>query len=319
MVEVIKNYKYKECFFEVDGPIATFTISNPAARNAYSQVTWEGLFNAVATVRADDKIRVLVLTGDPAGKSFCAGLNVKSRAEGMEARMKGEAAPTRVMDFTRGSQYYRMRESGGAIYGGGDTPISRYLWWEGQHNRGGYWMPRGLDMLRLPKMVIAMVNGPAVGAGCDLAFHCDIIVASDEARFFWAYLHRGFAIPAEGAAYFLPRLCGYQRTMEILSQGATLTAQQAYEWGLINHVIPHDQLKSYTYDLATRIATGSPPKQVGILKWAVQRMYHDFADNLERFEEEIIYPFNRILEGSHDSLEGNKAFVEKRKPRYTGT
>lgn len=326
MEKSIENYQYRDCFFEVDGPIATFTISNPSARNAYSRLTWEGLFNAVQVCRERDDIRVLVLTGDPAGQTFCAGLNVKSRTAGIEERRKGKTPSNPDAElFTPGSQYYRMVKDKGAIYGGGIPPDAinpshaQYVWFREQRARGGYWTPRGLDMLRLPKPIIAMVNGPAVGAGCDLAFHTDIIIASDKARFMWVYIHRGFAIPAEGASYFLPRLCGYYRTMEILFQGGTLTAQQAYDWDIINHVVPHDQLKDYTYDLAKKLATESPPMAMGILKWAVQRGFHDYADNLERYEDEIIYPFNRILTESNDFLEGNKAFVEKRKPKYTGT
>ena len=326
MEKSIENYQYKDCFFEVDGPIATFTISNPSARNAYSRLTWEGLVNAVQLCRENDDIRVLVLTGDPAGQTFCAGLNVKSRTAGIEGSRSGKERTDEFADaYTPGSQYARMIKDKGAIYGGVAPPKainpshSKYTWFKEQRSRGGYWTPRGLDMLRLPKPVIAMVNGPAVGAGCDLAFHCDVIIASDQARFMWVYIHRGFAVPAEGASYFLPRLCGYYRAMEILFQGGTLTAQQAYDWDIINHVVPHAQLKDYTYDLARKLATQSPPMAMGILKWALQRGFHDYADNLERYEDEIIYPLNQILSESNDFLEGNKSFVEKRKPNYTGT
>ena len=194
-----------------------------------------------------------------------------------------------------------------------------WTWWKNARLRGGYWTPRGLDIIRLPKPVIAMVNGPAMGAGCDLAFFCDIIIASDQALFGWVYIHRGFAVPAEGASYFLPRLCGYHRTMEILFQGARVPAQQCYDWGIINHVVPHDELKSYTYDLAKRLATGSPPMQMAMLKYAVQRGFNDYADNLEKYRDEIVSPYNRMLTLSNDYLEGNKAFVEKRAPIYTGT
>ncbi len=321
MLEPIKDYRYRDCIFKVNGAVATFMFSNPAARNSGTPLTYEGLYNAVATIRENDDIRVLVITGDPAGRAFHSGLNVKRRAASLESEKKGEGPIARVEEdeLTPGSPFYRITRKGGDIYGGGPDLKGKYASFTDQAIRGGYLLRRGSELLRLPKPVIAMVNGPAAGIGCDLAFHCDIIVASDQARFMWLYIHRGMAIPAEGAGYFLPRLCGYHRAMEILLKGATLSAQQAYEWDLINHVVPHDQLEKYTYDLANELATSSPPKHMGIVKWAVQRMYGDFSGMLERYHDEIVGPYNHILEGSNDGIEGSKAFVEKRKPHYTGT
>jgi len=323
MLEPIKDYKYQDCIFKVDGPVATFMFSNPTARNSGTGLAYEGLYNAVATIKENDDIRVLVVTGDPEGRAFHSGLNVKRRATGLEAAQKGEAAgPSREEEeFTPGTPYYRVTRKGGGYHARfeGETVAGRYNAWQDTNLRGGYLVRRGSELLRLPKPVIAMVNGPAAGIGCDLAFHCDIIIASDQARFMWLYIHRGMAIPAEGAGYFLPRLCGYHRAMEILLKGSSLTAQEAYDWDLINHVVPHDQLESYTYDLARQLATESPPKHMGIVKWAAQRMYHDFAGQLEEYHETIVTAYNKILDGSNDAIEGSKAFVEKRKPQYTGT
>ncbi len=323
MTEVIKDFVYRDCKFEINGPVATFTISNPAARNAYSKQTWEGMFNAAQVVREDDSIKVLVLTGDPEGKTFCAGLNVKNLAKNREKSNQGERVEE-PWTYNQGSQYDRMKRDKGAIYGS-TIPTdaispghAQYMWWREQELRGGYWRPRPLNFVKLPKPVIAMVNGAAMGAGCDLAFHCDIIIASEQAFFGWNYLHRGM-VTAEGGCYFLPRLCGYHRTLEILFTGDRISAQQAYEWDLINHVVPHDELESYTYNLAQRIATESPPLALGMIKYAVQRGFNDYVHNLELVHEEVIRACNRVLAQTNDALEGMKAFVEKRKPNYTGT
>ncbi len=325
MGEAVKDYQYTDCIFKVDGPIATFMFSNPDARNAGSMYSREGFRNAVHVVRETDDIRVLVVTGDPAGKAFCAGLNVKQLSKRLESPGEsGEITPR--IDYTPGTAMHRMAVEDRAAFRGTNIPANaknlsraRYSYWKEQSYRGGYFDDYEEALLQLPKPVIAMVNGAAVGMGADLAFHCDIIIASEKAFFSWAYIHRGM-VAAEGGTYFLPRLVGYHRALEILYFGDRITAQQANEWGMINHLVPHDQLETYTSELANRLATECPPMGVGMIKYAVQRGYGDFVHNLLMHRSEIVQPSNQyILMGSNDAREGNRSFVEKRKPRYTGT
>ena len=113
MLEPIKDYQYRDCILKVDGPIATFMFSNPTARNSSTALMYEGLYNAVASIKENDEIRVLVVTGDPEGRAFHGGLNVKRRAG---------VADTEEAEFTPGTPYYRIRERGGGLRGsGGDT------------------------------------------------------------------------------------------------------------------------------------------------------------------------------------------------------
>lgn len=322
---VVKDYRYEDCFLKMDGPIATFVMSNPQARNAGSMKMREGFMNAIQVVRDTDDIRVLVVTGDPEGKAFCAGLNVKRLSARLEAPATGDEIVARE-NYTPGTAMYRMAVEDKGAFRGTEVPEKaktlsrgRFQYWKEHSTRGGYFMDYEEALLRLPKPVIAMVNGAAVGMGADLVFHCDIIIASDQAVFSWAYIHRGM-VAAEGGTFFLPRLVGYHRALEILYLGDRVTAQQANEWGMVNHLVPHDQLETYTYDLAKRLATESPPMGMAMIKYAVQRGYDDFVHSLMMHREEIVQPSNQyILMGSNDAREGNRAFVEKRKPNYTGT
>ena len=108
----VPDYEYRLCKFEVDGPVATFTWSDPPVRNAYNNRSWEGFHNAIATVREDDDIRVLVVTGDPEGKTFCGGLNVKAITR--EARYEGKYQEStqriRHQELTPGTPEYQAQE-----------------------------------------------------------------------------------------------------------------------------------------------------------------------------------------------------------------
>ena len=161
-----------------------------------------------------------------------------------------------------------------------------------------------------------MVNGPAAGIGCDLIFYSDIIIASEEkARFGWTYIHRG-AIAMEGGTYFLSKLAGKHIALEILWGGDYINARQMYEWGLINHVISDKELKKYTYDMANKLATGSPPMIMGAIKYVVHKGLDDYINSLDDHLEQLVEPAMRSYAMSEDSKEGMKAFLEKRAPEY---
>jgi enoyl-CoA hydratase/carnithine racemase len=179
---------------------------------------------------------------------------------------------------------------------------------------------RGSVLINLDKPVIAMVNGGAYGHGCDIAFYCDIITASREnAQFQWTYIHRGM-VPAEGGTYFLPRIAGKYRALEALWLGTSMSADQCYEWGWINHVWPDAELKERTYDLARRLAEECPPMIMGAIKYCVHAGFPggDFGFGLLKHLDELVGPATRAFEGSEDAIEGPRSFVEKRKPKYTG-
>lgn len=318
----IPGYQYVDCKFTVDGPIATFMWSNPRYRNAYSMKSHEGLQNCIAEIKENDDIGVLVMTGDPEGRNFCGGLNVKSLYAGRLATQRG-VAREEVKDvaglppqqeYTPGTDYHRMEQ----VAPRAQVPRGHYKRWRWDELRGGFSRRRGVHLLTLDKPTIAMVNGPAFGFGCDLIFYNDIIIASEEkAEFEWTYIHRGM-VPAEGATYFLPRIAGRHIALEVCWLGSRISARQAYEWGLINHVVPDAELKDYTYNLATRLATECPPMIMGAIKYVVHMGMNDFVRGLERHLDEFVGPATQTFRDTHDAAEGMKAFVEKRAPKYTG-
>lgn len=169
-----------------------------------------------------------------------------------------------------------------------------------------------LAITSLEKPVIAMVNGVATGAGCCLALTCDLIIASDKAKFGFAFVRVGLG-PDWGGAYFIPRAIGLAKAKELLFTGKLIDAQEAERIGLINQVVPADQLVETTYALARQLAKG-PTKAIGTTKTLVGRgMEMDLLGLLE-------YEANTaaLLVQSEDHREGVQAFVEKREPNFQG-
>jgi len=169
-----------------------------------------------------------------------------------------------------------------------------------------------LQLQNFEKPSIAAVNGAAAGAGLSLALACDIRIASDRARFSQIFVKRG-VIPDTGSTYFLPRAVGLARACEMALTGDILDAEQAKEYGLVNRVVPHDELMHEARELAARIAAG-PPIAIKLAKRALYRgATTDLASALE-FEGYL----QGICLGTEDFKEGIAAFMEKREPRFKG-
>jgi len=164
----------------------------------------------------------------------------------------------------------------------------------------------------MPKPVIAAVNGPAAGAGFNLALGCDLRLASERATFSQAFVKRGLH-PDWGGTWFLTRMLGTARACELIFTGDTVSAKQAADMGLVNRVVPHDQLMAETQNLARRLAEG-PPIAIALAKRGIYRSTdNDLASALE-YEAYA----QRVVWSSEDAAEGIKAFVEKRPPVFKG-
>lgn len=169
-----------------------------------------------------------------------------------------------------------------------------------------------LRLQRLPKPVIGCINGVAAGAGCNLALATDLRIAADTARFGEVFTRIGL-VPDAGGTYFLPRLVGTAKALELMLLAEIIDAQEALRLGLVNWVVPADQLQAETQQLATRLAHG-PTLAYGLVKTGVYQ-------SLEMTLEDVLNMEARnqaMAARSHDRTEGVAAFREKRPPRFIG-
>jgi 2-(1,2-epoxy-1,2-dihydrophenyl)acetyl-CoA isomerase len=169
-----------------------------------------------------------------------------------------------------------------------------------------------LGIAEMPKPVLASVNGPAAGAGCNLALACDLRIASDGATFAESFARVGL-FPDFGGTYFLPRLVGPARAAELLFTGETVTAADAARMGLVSRVVPQDLLAQETAAMAHRLAA-APPLAVRGIKRAL------FAGQREILEKALDEEIREQLAcfRSRDFREGLAAFAEKRPAHFLG-
>lgn len=165
---------------------------------------------------------------------------------------------------------------------------------------------------RIEKPILAMINGAAVGFGCTLSLVCDIRIASQAARFGLGFVRLGVT-PEFGSTYFLPRLVGLGNALELLFTGKIISAEEAKEMGMVNHVVPPEELEKVTYEMAETIAK-APPFSIRMIKRGI---YQGIDADLESqvLWEHLVFNTARQTE---DHLEGVNAFLEKRDPLFKG-
>lgn len=164
----------------------------------------------------------------------------------------------------------------------------------------------------LPKPVIAKLNGVAAGAGASLALACDFIVASEKAALIQVFVNIGL-VPDSGSSYFLPKNVGLQRAFELATMATRLTAQEALQWGLVNRVVAPELLDAATLEIASYYAN-MPTKTIGLIKKMLNKALHSTLDEALEYEAYC----QDIAGSSSDYKEGVNAFLEKRKPNFTG-
>lgn len=225
-----------------------------------------------AIVRASDDPAVRVIILTGAGRGFCSGGDVKAMHDAKE-RDQGRPLFEKVAP-------------------GRDKTI--------------------LAMRDAPKPLIAAVNGPAAGAGMNLALACDMRIAATTAKFGETFVKRGLHVDW-GGTYFLPRLVGMAKACELIFTGDLIDAEEALAMGLVSNVVPPEELMPTVRQLARKIALG-PPLAIRLAKRALYRSQDSDLRSALEFET---YAQN-ICSETEDAREGIRAFVEKRSPRFTG-
>jgi len=164
----------------------------------------------------------------------------------------------------------------------------------------------------IEKPVIAAVNGIAAGFGCNLALSCDIIFAAQDAKFIEIFVKRGMS-PDGGGTYFLPRLIGMAKAKEIFFTGDAVEAEEALKLGMINRVVPNEQLMDESLQFAKRMAQ-APTRSLGMIKRLLNRSF----DTDLQTQLDLEAAFQGLATSTEDMKEGVMSFLEKRNPDFTG-
>ncbi|WKV12025.1 enoyl-CoA hydratase/isomerase family protein [Marivirga harenae] len=167
-------------------------------------------------------------------------------------------------------------------------------------------------MRKLPKPIIARLNGVAAGAGCSLALAADMIIAAESSKMIEVFINIGL-VPDSGSSFFLPNLVGYQKAFELCAMGTKITAHEAHELGIVNKVVKDEDLdaavKSYTDYFAK-----APTKSIGMIKKMLNKAATSSLDDMLEYEKYS----QQIAGSSADYKEGKQAFLDKRKPEFKG-
>lgn len=258
----------------IEGRIAVLTLNRHEVRNELTGTRLAGEIALVAEwINRDERISVLVLTG--AGAAFSAGGNIKHMLE----REQGSFA--------------------GDVY----SVAAKY-------RHGIQRMALAMQSLDVP--TIAAVNGPAIGAGFDLACMCDLRIGSTAARMAESFLTLGL-IPGDGGGWLLQRLVGWQRAAELSFSGRIVEAEEALRLGLLLEVVEPDDLLARARELAASFAA-RPPQAVRLtkrlLRYAQRMEFRDYLD--------VCAMVQGICHNTEDHLEAVSAFLEKRPPSFQG-
>ncbi|VTU45790.1 2,3-dehydroadipyl-CoA hydratase (plasmid) [Variovorax sp. SRS16] len=257
--------------FEREGPVVVLALNRPDTRNMISTELTDALLEALDRINADVSIKCAILTAH--GNVFCAGGNLKAM---------------------------RDREH---HFAGGPSEIRRY------YDRGVQRLARAFMAVEVP--VIAAVNGPAIGAGLDIALMCDLRIASEKAVFAESFIRLGL-VSAAGGSWLLQRAVGPAIAAELTLTGDDFDARRALELGVISQLLPPEQLMPRARELAGRIAR-HPSHAIRMNK----RLLRDSAGQSLEASLSLASSLQGLAQHTADHAEAVAAALDKRKPVYT--
>jgi 2-(1,2-epoxy-1,2-dihydrophenyl)acetyl-CoA isomerase len=268
--------QYEDLIYEVRDQVAILTLNRPEKLNALSTPMTLGLARALNAAQLDDDVRVVILTG--AGRGFCSGQDLSART-----LAEGRDGPEGVTP-TIAQRRYNIR------------PVQS--------------VARAVQQLDKP--YLAAVNGAAAGAGMDLASMADIRFAASDAKFTTAFSRNGI-VSGDGGCYFLPRIVGMAKALELLWTSRLFDAGEALAMGYVSRVVKTAQLMDETLGFARELAAGAPVSIQYIKQLAYESQNLDLDTSLR-----IAQYMQTIASATDDAMEGPRAFREKRPPRFTG-
>lgn len=256
------------------GAILVLTLNQPDRRNPISDLDMiDALEGALRAADADMGVQCVVLTG--AGSAFSSGGDIKKMVPGGGLR---DSLPAE----TRRNYRYGIQR-----------------------------LPQLFQTLEVP--VVAAINGPAIGAGCDLVCMCDVRVASDRAKFASSFVRIGL-VPGDGGAWLLQRIVGVSKATEMALTGETIDAADAMRFGLVSRVVPQDELMSAAMAVAGSIVA-NPPHAIRMTKRLLRQAQEaSLASVLE-----MSAAMQALSHETADHDEAVRAFSERRAPVYTGS
>ena len=250
---------------------------------------------AIVTLTMDSPETRNALTGNSAPQEFVDACHRINEDLSVRAVVLTGAGPV----FSSGGNLKHMQEMFD------DSPAKLRQW----YREGVQRLALAVHGLDVP--LIAAVNGPAIGAGCDLTCMCDIRIASEAASFAESFVRVGL-IPGDGGAWLLPRVVGMSKACEMSFTGEAVDAAEALRCGLVSRVVPADELMSAAHDLAGRIAA-NPGVGLRMSKRLLREGQHMRLESLL----EMSAAFQAVAHKTPQHVEAINAFVEKRKPNFT--
>lgn len=272
-----------------DTGIAWIRFNRPERMNAIAPGMVEAMNAYMDEADNDPNIRVIVLTG--VGRSFCAGADLKAWQDQQASQSQGGGDTSQTFDFGHGAS----KEI--------STDYHRQSMSRSQKRT------RAIRYVRKP--TIGMINGPAVGMGLGIATYPDIRIGCEHARFF-TYKNAG-QIPEQGECWNLPRIIGISRALEFLYTGGFVEAEEAYRWGLLNKLVPCEELEAETRDFCQKLIS-TPP----LVQWIGKSiMWRSLEMSLDATLD-VCATAAGILFESEDAVEARRAWREKRVPIFKG-